>query len=430
MTPVLRVVAVLVAILSVAVWTQVPEARVPELGVGPDRAPSSAVACPVVTGRDARSEVLVGTRLPGEVRFLFSSGGVSLADSRTEVGELSGTSLDVGATVGASTVGVVVDLPEEGAAASVVTSSDLVLAAAMCTPPVAGETAIAGLSTASGESLDLVLANPYANDAVVEVRTISEAGVDSASELEAVVVPSRSVVSIDLAQILPLRSRLSIRIIPERGVVHAAGVQASTNERMVVEAVRPGTEWLLPLPDTGTLPTVTVLATTGVDTEFTIDAFTESGPIEGVASGIIPSDAQMVIDVEGLPEGTDVVKVTTSGETVASVVVEGETIRAGTPGAPFAASTWVVPGSGGAGAVLRLANPNGLDATVELRSLVAGVEVDTVLLPAGSTALVLVSGPGPGYIVQSDGDVFVSWSLSTDAGFALGVGTPLRTAGE
>ncbi len=426
----MRVVVVLVVLISVAVWTQVPEARSPELGVGPDRAPSSAAACPVVTGRDARSEVLAATRLSGSIEFVASSGGAVLAERESEAGESSGVAFDIGSAVGASTVGLVMDLPEEGAGAAIVTSSDVVLAAAMCTPPVAGETGIAGLSTASGESLDLVLANPYANDAVVEIRTISEAGVDSASELEAVVVPARSVVTIDLAQILPLRSRLSVRIIPERGVVHAVGVQSSPNERMVVEAVQPSTEWLLPLPDTGTPPTITVLPTTGVDIEYTIDAYTEQGPFEAVAGGVVPGDGQAVLDLQDLPEGTAAVRVTTTGESVASVVVEGETIRAGTPGAPFAASTWVVPGPGGAGAVLRLANPNGLDATVELRSLVGMGDVESIALPAGSTALVRVDGPGPGYIVQADGDVFVAWSLSTDAGFALGVGVPLQIGGE
>ena len=427
MNLVLRVVVVLIALISVAVWTQVPQARAPDLGVGPDRAPSSVAACPVVTGRDARSEVLVATRLPGEIQFLTSSGGVVLTESESEARELSGLTFDVGAAVGASTVGLVIDLPEEGAAASLVTSSDLVLAAAMCTPPVAGETAIAGLSTASGESLDLVLANPYANDAVVEIRTVSEAGADSASELEAVVVPARSV---DLAQLLPLRTRLSIRIIPERGVVHAAGVQSSPNERMVVEAVRPSSEWLLPVPDTGTLPTITVLTTTGVDTEYTIDAFTDAGAFEAVATGVVPGDGQVVLDMDGLPDGTAAVRVVTDGGSVASVVIEGETIRAGSPGAPFSASTWVVPGAGGPGAVLRLANTTGIDATVELRPLINGGEIESLSLPAGSTALARVSGPGPGYIVQSDGDIFVSWSLAGESGFALGVGEPLRIAGE
>ena len=430
MNLVLRVVVVLISLISVAVWTQVPQARAPDLGVGPDRAPSSAAACPVVTGRDARSEVLVATRLPGEIQFLTSSGGVVLTESESEARELSGLTFDVGAAVGASTVGLVIDLPEEGAAASLVTSSDLVLAAAMCTPPVAGETAIAGLSTASGENLDLVLANPYANDAVVEIRTVSEAGADSASELEAVVVPARSVVTVDLAQLLPLRTRLSIRIIPERGVVHAAGVQSSPNERMVVEAVRPSSEWLLPVPDTGTLPTITVLTTTGVDTEYTIDAFTDAGAFEAVATGVVPGDGQVVLDMDGLPDGTAAVRVVTDGDSVASVLIEGETIRAGSPGAPFSASTWVVPGAGGPGAVLRLANTTGIDATVELRPLINGGEIESLSLPAGSTALARVSGPGPGYIVQSDGDIFVSWSLAGESGFALGVGEPLRIAGE
>lgn len=429
MNLVTRVIVVLVALVSVAVWTQVPAERALDLGVGPDRTPASSFGCPVVTGRDARSESLVGTRLPGDVRFLVSSGGVVIADRTESLDEFGGSSFGVSEDVGASTVGLVIDAPEDGAAASIVTSSDEVLTAAMCTPPVATETAVAGLSTASGESLDLVLANPYANDAIVEIRTISEAGVDSASELESIVVPARSVVSIDLAQILPLRTRLSVRIIPERGVVHAVGVQSSTNERMVVEALHPGTEWLLPIPNTGIPPIVTVLPTSGVDTDFTIDAYTESGPVEAVSTGNIAGDAQLVLDLEALPEGTRAIRITTSSETVASVVVEGDTIRAGTPGAPFPSPTWIVPGVGGAGAVLRMANPNGFDVEVDVRSF-GGDVVQSVALLAGSTATVQLDDPGPGHVVQSDGDIFVSWSLSSDSGFALGVGVPMTIAGE
>ncbi len=144
MTAVTRIVAVLIALLSVAVWTQVPDRRAPDLGVGPDRAPSSSAACPVVTGRDARSEALVGTRLAGAVRFVVESGGVELTDGEVTTEEQGGASIDISELVGASTVGLVIDLPEDGASASIVTSSELILAAAMCTPPVAGETAIAG----------------------------------------------------------------------------------------------------------------------------------------------------------------------------------------------------------------------------------------------------------------------------------------------
>ena len=367
-----RVVVVLLALISVAVWTQVPDRRSPDLGIGPDRAPASSVGCPVVTGRDAVSDALIGVQLPGDAGFRISSGGIDLESGALTIDELAGARLDIGERVGASTVGLVIDLPADGAAASIVTSSDLVLAAAMCTAPVAGETAIAGVSTASGESLDLVLASPYANDAVVEIRTISEAGADSASELESVVVPARSVVTIDLAQVLPLRTRLSIRIIPERGVVHAAGVQSSVNERMVIEAVRPTEEWLLPVPDTGTPPTITVLPTAGIDTGYTIDAYTATGPAEGVTTGTIPADGQLILDVAGLPDGTAAVRITTTGPSVSSVVIESDTIRAGAPGAPGAAPTWIVPGSGGAGAVVRLANPTGLDAAVEVRSLLGG----------------------------------------------------------
>lgn len=425
-----RVIVVLMTLIAVAVWTQVPDRRLPDIGIGPDRVLPTSEACPVVTGRDARSEVTVAADLPGSTQLVVTAGGVELGEVELATDDpRSGATFDLSGEFGASTVGLVVDLPAGGGAASIVTASDLILTAAVCTPPSPGEVAIAGVSTASGEALDLVLANPYTNDAVVEIRTVSEAGVDSASELESVLIPARSVVVVDLAQILPLRNRLSIEIVPARGVVHAAAVQSSGNERMVVEAVEPGGLWLLPIPGTGIPPIVTIFPTQGLDVDYTVDAFGVSGLTESVSTGTIAADQHFVLDSSQLPEGTSAIRVTTTGASVVSSIIEGETIRAGTPGASTSAAEWLVPGSAGPGGTLRIANTSGLDAQVVVRSL-AGDSEQTVTIPAGGTSALPVAGIGPGYRIVSDSDVFVAWSVSSDAGFGLAVGRPVLTAGE
>lgn len=417
-------------ILAVAIWTQVPDKSSSDVGIGPDRAVPSNVACPVRTGREASSSLDVASILPGDARVFASFGGNTVADETLAIGVGLGASLDLSERVGTSTVGIVVDLPEGSSGAAIVTESDVVLTASNCTVAVRGETAIAGVSTAAEESLDLVLANPYSNDAIVEIRTVSEAGADSASELESVLVPARSVTTIDLAQILPLRNRLSIRILVERGVVHAVAVQSSENERMVVEAVEPAREWIVPLPATGTLPIVTMLPTAGVGVDYSVDTFGDGGSQTEVLVGSVDADEQLIIDLSLLPEGTTALRVSTSGPSVVGVVIESENIRAGTPGGSRSASQWLVPGSRGDGAVLRIVNPSDATVEVHLRPLVAGAAEQSASVAAGSSINIPVGGPVAGYLVRADADIHVSWSVASDAGFGLSVGWPVLSSGE
>ncbi len=425
-----RASVIAVTILAAVMWTQVPDSSTRGLGIGPDRAQPSNVACPVPTGREASSTLDVATILPGDASVFASFGGSSVAEESLVIGAGLGASLDLSAAVGSSTVAVVIDLPEGGAGAAIVTESDVVLTAANCTFAVPGETAIVGVSTAADESLDLVLANPYSNDAVVEVRTVSEAGADSASELESVLVPARSVTTIDLAQILPLRNRLSIRILVERGVVHAAAVQSSANERMVVEAVEPARAWIVPLPATGTLPIVTLLPTAGVGVDYSVDSFGDGGSQTDVLVGSVAADEQLIIDMSSIPEGATALRVSTSGPSVVGVVIESETIRAGSPGAARLASAWLVPGSRGDGAVLRVVNPSDGTVDVQVSPLVAGAQAQSASVAAGASVNIPVGGPVPGYLVRADADVHVSWSVADESGFGLSVGWPVLSSGE
>ena len=425
-----RASVIAITILAAVMWTQVPDSPTGDVGIGPDRAQPNNVACPVPTGREASSTLDLAATLPGDARVFASFGGNSVAEETLAIGVGLGASTDLSAAVGASTVGVVVDLPEGGAGAAIVTESDVVLTAANCTFPVSGETAIAGVSTAADESLDLVLANPYSNDAVVEVRTVSEAGADSASELESVLVPARSVTTIDLAQILPLRNRLSIRILVERGVVHAAAVQSSANERMVVEAVEPAREWIVPLPATGTSPIVTLLPTSGVGVDYSVDSFGDGGVQTDVLVGSVAADQQLIIDMSSIPEGATALRVATSGPSVVGVVIESETIRAGSPGASRIASTWLVPGLRGEAATLRVVNPSDVTVEVQVTPLVAGAQAQSASVAAGASVNIPVGGPVPGYVVRADADIHVSWSVSSESGFGLSVGWPVLSAGE
>jgi hypothetical protein len=113
------------------------------------------------------------------------------------------------------------ELAEAGGGGTVVTGSDIASMAANCSPTSRQTIALSGVSTANGRQVELVVANPYALDAIVDVATISEVGPDTASELESLVVPAGSIVVRDLSRILPLRSHLSLVITPKQGSVHA-----------------------------------------------------------------------------------------------------------------------------------------------------------------------------------------------------------------
>lgn len=423
--------ALVVGAVAVVVWTRVPPVPNQDVGVLADAVLPSSAGCPVVTGREAQTELSIASVTGGVVGVSGAAGGSVLDSTELSVADNGGAELDVVEFLGASSVGILADLPAPGGAAATITSSASVLSAALCTPPIVSESAVVGLSSASGEVLDLVLANPYANDAVVEVRTSSEAGLDSASELSSVIVPARSVVTIDLGSLLPLRARLAARIVPDRGVVHAVGVQASTFERMTIEAVAPASEWFVPIPDTGA-PTSLVIAAVGpTGADFTVDAFGDTGSSEAVTAGTIGADEHVELDTAEIAPGARFLRVEADGLVVASVVVTSDVIRAGTPGAPAISSSWLVPGVAVEGAVLRIVNPSGFDADVEVIPLSGDGPTTSVIVAAGATGLVPVSGPGSGFEVRADTEIAVAWSVASDAGFALGVGAPMdRTGGE
>ena len=424
------ILAAALAALSVTVWTQVPAGSTPDIGVMPDPVFPSTAGCPVVTGRNAESTLAIASVVADNVDVIAASSGSVTAATDVEIGAAGGATLGVLDFAGASSVAVVADLPDEGAAMGVVTRSPAVITAGQCSPPATSEVVVAGVSTASGESLDLVLANPYANDAVVAVRTSSEAGPDSASELESVIVPARSVVSVELSTLLPLRQRLAVRVIAQRGTVHVAGVQTTTFERMYIEGVSPAREWYLPIPNTGSPPLIVIAATGPTGANYRIDTFGPGGEVTGVVSGEIAMEEQAVVDASTLGDDVRAVRVSTDGEVVASVVIESETIRAGTPGVSEIAAAWLVPGAFGDGAVLRIANPSAFTADVDIQPLLEGGSVQTISVEPGATAEVPVSGPGAGYAVRAQTEIFVAWSISSDAGFALSVGTPAESGGS
>lgn len=423
------ILVVLVAAFGVAAWTQIPTRVEPDLGLAPDLAVATTVGCPVVTGR-TETDASIGSPVSAIADVMAVAAGEIIRREAVVIDDSGGAELSIGDFAGSSTLGLIIDLPEAGAAVALVSRSDEILAAAQCTPPVPGEIVVAGVSSASGESLDLVLANPYSNDAVVEIRTSSEAGPDSASELESVVVAARSTRTIDLSRLLPLRTRISARIIPERGIVHVVGVQTSPVERMLVEAVAPAREWYLPIPDTGTQPVVTVAAVGPLAVDFRIDTFDAVGESVGVVAGTIAADDQFEVSGEDLGENVRAIRVSTDGLVVASVVIESETIRAGTPGVPHLSDNWLVPGTSGQDAVLRFLNPTGLPVEAVVQALVPGGTAQTVVIEPGTTTEVELGGPGAGYSVRADGEILVAWSLASDGGFALGVGTPTSGAGE
>ncbi|GGO77818.1 DUF5719 family protein [Nocardioides deserti] len=95
------------------------------------------------------------------------------------------------------------------------------LRVAECAAP-APEQWFTGVGAGAGHSSVLELVNPDNGAAVADVVVTGRAGIVEAPELRGVAVPGRSSVRLDLAELLPRRDELSLRVTTQRGRVFSA----------------------------------------------------------------------------------------------------------------------------------------------------------------------------------------------------------------
>jgi hypothetical protein len=401
-----------------------------EPGLAPEPGIPRFAGCFVQVERNRTGTVAVTSALALPARLTAVAAGSVVGETDVEVDGSGGGAVDQAAVTPAGPAGLLVELPTEDAAAGVLDWADDGVAAAPCHPPAPGPVTATGGSTLSGEELFLVLSNPYLIDAEVAVTSSSEVGPDSASQLERVLVPPRTVMVRSLSELLPLRRSLSVSVVPERGSAHVALVGAAEGDRFLVEAVPPALEWWIPVPPgDGEL----VVAAPGAGpVEVALDVYGPEGVTVEAITASIDAGSQAGFALSELGQGPLGVRVVASGPVVAGIAVRAPGIRAAGPGVAALAPSWFLPAAAAAGeATLLVFNPGPDEVEVVAQPLEAGAGARKVVAAPAALTAVRIRQAGPaGYVVRASSEVAVAWTEAGPAGLAYAAGVPREERGE
>ncbi len=420
------VLAVVLTVIMAVAWISAPDRGpadpVPRL----EPAAAAAAVCPLRVERTVDGKMTVASTLFSPSRITVGSVGNVITDLVVPVDEAGGAAVQFVELISGGAAGAFVEFGVPGAAAAAVSRGEGGVTAVSCPSLVRATSLITGASTRNGESLELILVNPYGSDAVVAVTSSSEIGSDSADQLSSVVVPARSTVTRDITTLLPLRNRLSFAISPIRGLVHVFTEGGGRGDRVIIEHVSPGSEWIAPVPSiAGQVATLVVSTASPVDVTLRVDGWSGGEFVEGVFADSIPARGQLEIPLGDLP--LDIVHVLGDGPIGVTLVLEGEASRAATPINPLAVQEWLMPGPGSTGSIAWIGVPGLDDAVVEFRSLTSGAQSFTVEVPAGQTVGVPLDDQLIGYTLRSGVPITVLWTVSDETG--LGLGAPIVLPG-
>jgi hypothetical protein len=301
---------------------------------------------------------------------------------------------------------------------------------AMDTCPVAagGDLILGGGSTLSDQRFEVQLMNPYAGEAIVNLVVLSDAGLESSEALDTVIVPARSTVLVDLAEILPGREWMTVAIEVESGGVLAVGRLGIGTDNAIWDAVAPAQDWFIPVPH-GLESRQVVIAARDSDVEYQIDFYGPDGLVEALESGQIPARGQAVVDVGAVSPVASAVRVVTTAPVGAFLRISSATGVALTSGTTSVASALLLPGVGsvaGGSGWLALLNPGLEDVSAVMTALGSGSGSETISVPAGEVAEIEIS-PDPvlGYTIGGDGPMVATWSTTLGGSIGLGIAAPI-----
>ncbi len=307
--------------------------------------------------------------------------------------------------------------------AAVVESDGLIDLAANCSAVSTAPLVISGISTGNGRQVSLVLANPYALDAVIDITSSSEVGSDTASELDSMVVPAGAIAVRDVSRILPLRRHLSLTLSVRSGSVHGVVYETGPDDGRASEAVAGADEWWAIFPPIeGLTRHLTIVPATVGAIPFQIDLYTTEGLVEAAIDNSVPAGAQFDVMADEL--GTaQAVRVISAGPVVAAISLEGDDTMAGGPAAGSPASSWVLPGAGvlPGTTTVWVFNPGDEDVSVSLIEFGSDGGGTSIVVPAGALLGIPMASTQIGYTLVAQSPVVTVWT-SMGAGLAYAAG--------
>ncbi|MFZ0627465.1 MAG: DUF5719 family protein [Acidimicrobiia bacterium] len=423
-----RVLSVLVLVALAAGAAVVSPPSDPAPGTVPGYNPPPVAVCAVEQGSGQDTAISVLSTVNGDGAVTAFSGGVSAGSSTFQTGASGSASVPL---VDVAAVGVAAGLVEfpnaEASAASLITGLNSV-ALEGCQSKPAEQTLLAGGSTISGQTFEIQLMNPYAGEAVVDLAVVSESGLETAPQLEAIAVPSRSSALIDMSELLPGRETMSVTVTVSQGSILASGRLSDGTDLALWNAVTPGSDWFVPVPAD---VSGEVVISTGVGSEvaYQVDVYGPEGLVEAAEEGVVPARGQVSVDLSDLGGSSGALRVIAAqpvGVFLRTVADDGLAI---TSGASTPAARWLVPGAGstaqGQGSLVVL-NTGLDDATVVVTDHRPDSVAEQFSVAAGQVVeFGAIVGTGDGYSVTGDGDVVVLWSASMGTARVYAMGTPI-----
>lgn len=405
-----------------------PDPEVPEFEPTVGAAPPPVAVCPVDEGSGRSTEIAVLSTVDGPAGLaLFAAGGSagSLESSTGATGSLVIPVVDVAAV---GTVGGLVEMPVASSAAGTRILGTGSLRAEACASLPEPQVFISGGSTADGEMFELQLMNPYAGEAVVELIVQSEAGTESNSRFESVIVPPRSSTFVDFADLTPGRESLSVAIETVTGRVNAVGLQTGSGETALWNAVAGATDWFLPIPKGGPVREVILATPANTEIDYEVDLFTPDGAEEGFASGRLSARGQHVVDMSEVTDEAVGLRVVSTGPVVPTIRLSGEGFGISmTTGASSDSNRWFLPGARapeGGWATVVLFNGGIEDAEVRIRALRESTSTRTIAV-ASETVVALGIESADGYLIESTNPIVSMWNAQREGSSSVAIGVPL-----
>lgn len=405
-----------------------PSPEPAEHGAQPATAVPPVSICPIVEAGERSTNIAVLSSINGQGLLTTFAAGSETGSLDFRTGG-SGSVVVPAAEAGAIGVsGGLIELPSEATAAGVVVSSVGSLAAESCADTPTGRAALTGGSTASDSFFELQLLNPYAGEATLDLTVTTDAGIESDSRFDAVVVPALSALTLDMTAIIPGRESIAVDIETTRGSVLVFGRQTTGAETAIWRAVEPGQDWWLPVPG-GADPRQLLLSNAGsADVEYQVDLYGPDGLQEDFRSGVLGARGQARIALEEVVTTASALRVIATAPVVANLWMESGSGLAATAASSVDAPVWLLPGAsgppGGSGSVV-MVNTGVDEVTVTVRTLTTqSLTRDFTIAAEGVLAVDLVAADG--YRIESTGPIVALWTSQVGASRTAALGVPIQ----
>ena len=422
------VTAVVVAALAAGAYL-VPAQPAPEPGLPATVDPPAVAICAIEEGSGRSTSVGVVSAVNGMGTLTAFAGGRGSESVEFDTGTSASATIDIVDVAAIGVAGALVEVPSSVSGVAAVVTGQTSLSAEGCQATPEAQTLITGGATVSGETFEVQLMNPYAGEAVVDLIVQSESGLESSGELEAIVVPARASVVVDLTEVLPGRERLNVLVEARLGSVVAVGRHGALGDSAVVAAVPPAQDWFLPVPGTPGSRQILIANASSVAVDFQVDLYGSDGLEEAFVSGTLPARGIERIGVGRVTQDPAALRVVTTGPVAAFVARQTSDSVSLTAGATTPSDSWFLPSAGsipGSTGTVVVFNPGIEDSTFTLTARRFRSAATQHSVAAGTVVELNVADlSADGYVVDADRPLVVLWTTQFGPGRSMSIATPV-----